>query len=259
MGEVLQPTSAVAGRTTCQMSTSDPHRRSCFRRVAGTPAGSGLTRRAGNPRAHLSEAQPRPNAGPIQKFIENGTRETAEAQRLVKPVARAGNLPAAMAHGPTSHSEITLLVSKPDGQPGRVTQASGKGQRQAERSPSEAGSQRKAVHAEHTPVHAIEHSCHAISGGSASQGSKRYESLRRHSASQFDRGERPSRVAQRRKPPPRQIRANKDEGSRNMHATQDAHCAHESNQPPRHEQTDQGDAIILVLAQICLALPALNG
>ena len=65
---------------------------------------------------------------------------------------------------------------------------------------------------------------------SASQGSERHGGLRRHSASQPGRGERPSQVAQKRKPPPCQTQADKDEGSRYVHATQDAHCAREHNQ-----------------------------
>ena len=138
----------------------------------------------------------------------------------------------AKAHGPTSHLDMTSLVSEPDRQPGRATQASSKGQCQAEQGPSEAGSPRKAVHAEHTPVHAIGQSCRATPGGSASQGSKRRKSLRRHSASQSGQRGRPSWVAHRRRPPPRQIQADKDEGSQ---------CARESSQPPRHERTDQGD------------------
>ena len=80
VGIVLQPTNAVVGRTTCPISTNDAHRRSCFRRMAGTSAGSGLTRRTGNPRAQAErgadanirrERPPRDSRGPKASRADN--------------------------------------------------------------------------------------------------------------------------------------------------------------------------------------------
>ena len=114
------------------------------------------SRATAGPHLRVATTAPQqPNTGPIQMFFENSHRETTGAQWPVEPMTRAGDLPTTVALNPTPHSGMPS--------PGRTTQASSEGHRQAEQGPSEASSRKKAVKAENTPMRAITQSCRAIS------------------------------------------------------------------------------------------------